>query len=304
MHTKAALLQRQSELSPAKQALLERRRRREPAHKVQSSTIPRRSQHSPTPLSFAQQRFWFLQQLEPNSSVYNELIAFKLVGSLNIAVLRQAAQEIMRRHESLRSTYAMVDGQVIQVINQALHKNLTVHLIDLREVPEAEREAELQRRMTQEAQRPFSLEREIPWRMILLRLDEEEHVVLNVMHHIITDAWSMEVFVRELATLYAAFSENRPSPLPELALQYADYAQWQRQRLEAGDLDQQLAYWKQHLAGTLPVLELPTDRPRSAIAAHSGQKRPLLIPRSLGQALQAFSLQEGVTLFMTLLAAF
>src|SRR5437763_9567279 len=118
----------------------------------------------------------------------------------------------------------------------------------------------MQRRIAREVQRPFHLEQEVPWRRLLLRLNEEEHIALNVMHHIITDAWSMEVFVRELATLYAAFSENRPSPLPELALQYADYAQWQRQRLEAGDLDQQLAYWKQHLAGTLPVLELPTDR--------------------------------------------
>src|SRR5205807_10297678 len=142
----------------------------------------------------------------------------------------------------------------------ALHENLTVHLIDLREVPEAEREAELQRRMTQEAQRPFSLEREIPWRMILLRLDEEEHVVLNVMHHIITDAWSMEVFVRELATLYAAFCAGQPSPFPELTLQYADYAHWQRQWLEGGILDTQLAYWKRQLGGALPVLELPADR--------------------------------------------
>src|SRR6266699_42250 len=233
MDTKTALLQRRSELSPAKQALLEKRRRREPVGEGtrMTVTVPRGvpTIHGDAALSFAQQRFWFLQQLEPES--------------------------------------------------------FTIKLIDLQNVPAAEREAVLQCNMTQQAQYPFDLEREVPWRMVLLKLDEEEHVVLTVMHHIITDAWSMEVFARELATLYAAFSAKQPSPLPELPLQYTDYARWQQQRLEGGELAGELAYWKRQLGGTLPVLELPTDRPRSALLTHRGQQRALLLPDSLGRAL-------------------
>ncbi|TMD63194.1 MAG: amino acid adenylation domain-containing protein, partial [Chloroflexi bacterium] len=255
-------------------------------------------------LSFAQQRFWFLQQLESESAVYNEPMAFKLIGTLDTAALKQAIQEIVRRHEVLRGTYTMVNGQVIQIVSPILHESFTIKQIDLRDVPAAEREAALQCNMTQQAQYPFDLEREVPWRIILLKLDDEEHVVLAVMHHIITDAWSMEVFARELATLYAAFSAQQPSPLPELPLQYTDYARWQRQRLEEGELAGELAYWKRQLGGTLPVLELPSDRPRSALLTHRGQKRELLLPSSLGRALRILSRQEEVTLFMTLLAVF
>ncbi len=234
MDTKTALLQRRSELSPAKQALLEKRRRREPVGEGtrMTVTVPRGvlTIHGDAALSFAQQRFWFLQQLEPESAVYNEPMAFKLIGALDTVALKQAIQEIVRRHEVLRGTYALVDGQVTQIVSPILHESFTIKLIDLQNVPAAEREAVLQCNMTQQAQYPFDLEREVPWRMVLLKLDEEEHVVLTVMHHIITDAWSMEVFARELATLYAAFSAKQPSPLPELPLQYTDYARWQQQQ--------------------------------------------------------------------------
>src|SRR3989440_2309386 len=308
MDTKTALLQRRSELSPAKQALLQKRRRREPVGEGTRMTVTAPgvvpTVQEGTALSFAQQRFWFLQQLEPESAVYNEPMAFKLIGALDTVALKQALQEIVRRHEVLRGTYALVDGQVTQIVSLILHESFTIKLIDLREVPAAEREALLQSNMTQQAQLPFDLEREVPWRMILLKLDEEEHVVLTVMHHSITDAWSMEVFARELATLYAAFSTKQPSPLPELPLQYTDYALWQRQRLEGGALAGELAYWKRQLGGTLPVLELPTDRPRGALLTHRGQKRALLLPASLGRALRVLSQREGVTLFMTLLAVF
>src|SRR6266566_5336432 len=304
MYTNEDLLQRRVELSAAKLALLEKRRRREPTYGARPDSIRRRPQDNPAPLSFAQQRLWFLQQLEPESTVYNELFASRLKGKLIVPALTQAAQEIMRRHEVLRSTYTAVDGQVIQAIDLSRHLDLTVPLIDLREVPQAEREAGVQRWMTHEVQRPFHLAQEIPWRMTLLRLDEEEHVALNIMHHIITDAWSMEVFVQELATLYAAFCADQPSPLPELTLQYADYAHWQRQWLEGGILDTQLAYWKRQLGGALPVLELPADRARSAVSTHHGCKRSVLLPRSLSQGLQGLSRQEGVTLFMLLLAVF
>ena len=304
MHTEDNFLKRWAELSPAKQALLEKRLRPEPMHEASSNAIPRRPQEGTVPLSFAQQRLWFLQQLEPESTVYNEAMAIRLKGPLHVEALTRAAQEIMRRHEVLRSTFPIVAGQTIQVIDPSLHVDLSVPLIDLRGVPQAEREAEVQRRTTQEVQRPFHLTEEIPWRRALLQIDEEEHVALNIMHHIITDAWSMEVFVHELTNLYAAFCADQPSSLPELTLQYADYAHWQRQWLQGGILDTQLVYWKRKLGGALPVLELPTDRPRPTVQTYHGRRCPLALPGSLSQALQGLSRQEGVTLFMLLLAAF
>ena len=301
MHTETTFLKRMAELSPAKQALLEKRLRSTPAE-VQH--IPRRPQVGPAPLSFAQQRLWFLQQLEPESTVYNEAMAIRMRGPLNVEALTQAAREIMRRHDVLRSTYPTIDGQTYQSIDPSLHESWTVPVIDLRGIPAAQREEEAQRRIAQQVQRPFHLDREVPWRTALLQLDEEEHIALNIMHHIITDAWSMEVFVRELTTLYAALSAGQPSPLPEIPLHYSDYAQWQRQWLEGGVLDSELGYWRRHLNGSLPVLELPTDHPRPSVQTYSGRRYPLAVETSLSQALHALSRHEGVTLFMILLAAF
>ena len=305
MHTESTFLKRLADLSPTKQALLEKRLRDERQQEGDSSTgIPRRAQEKAAPLSFAQQRLWFMQQWEPESAVYHEVVAICLSGPLHVEVLTQAVREIVRRHEVLRSTYPTIDGQAQQLIDPSVHESLTIELIDLREVPEGEREAAARQRIEQEVQRPFHLEQEVPWRRLLLRLHQEEHIALTVMHHIITDAWSMEVFVRELTTLYAAFSAGKASPLPEIPLHYADYACWQRQRLEEGKLERQRAYWKNQLGGTLPVLELPTDSPRPAVQTFHGRRYPMVIHRSLSQRLQALSRQEGVTVFMTLLAAF
>src|SRR5579884_283942 len=314
MNTEDTFLKRRAELSAAKQALLEKRLRymrvpASPAGRTATLEPPeiepsQEKERGPAPLSFAQQRLWFLQRLEPESSAYNEPIAVYMRGKLNVEALTQTAREITRRHEILRSTFPMIDGQAVQVIDPTFHLNLTLPFIDLRGIPAAEREAAVQRKVKEELERPFHLEREMPWRTVLLQLDEQEHVSLTIMHHIITDGWSAEVFVKEIGVLYSSFAAGQTPPLPELKLQHADYARWQRRELESGRLDRQLAYWKRQLSGDLPILELPADHPRPAVSTYRGKRLPLRLPLSLSQELSALSRQEGVTLFMTLLAAF
>jgi hypothetical protein len=214
-------------------------------------------------LSFAQARLWFLEQLEPGSSAYNIPAAVRLTGSLDVAALEQSLNEIVLRHEALRTTFGMVSGEPIQVI--APVKALTLPLVDLRSLPEATHQAEVERLATSEAQQPFDLAMGPLLRATLLHLGEAEHVLLLTMHHIVSDGWSMGVLIRELAALYEAFSSGKPSPLPQLPIQYADFAHWQRQWLQGEVLAAQLSYWQQQLAGAPAVLELPTDRPRPAI---------------------------------------
>jgi non-ribosomal peptide synthetase component F/aryl carrier-like protein len=254
------------------------------------------------PLSFAQQRLWFLDQLEPGHLAYNVPIGLRLTGSLNVTALEQSLNEIVRRHEALRTTFATVEGRPIQVIAPA--QPLTFSRVDLRNLPETEREGEARRLATEEAQLPFELSKGPLLRHTLLQLDQEEHMLLLTMHHIISDGWSLGVFLRELATLYAAFSKGNPSPLPELPMQYADFARWQRQWLQGEVLEAQLSYWKRQLGCSLPVLQLPTDRPRLAVQRFLGTQQSLTLSKTLTEALKALSRQEGVTLFMTLLAAF
>jgi amino acid adenylation domain-containing protein len=254
------------------------------------------------PLSFAQSRLWFLDQFLPGSPFYNVPAAVRLTGELDVAALAQVLNEIVRRHETLRTTFAVVDGQPVQVIAPALPFNMP--LVELGEVPEPLREARVRKLVRAEAQRPFDLGRGPLFRVTLLRLGREEHVVLLTLHHIVADGWSMGVLIRELAALYEAIHEAQPSPLPPLPIQYADFAFWQRQWLEGEVLEAQLAYWRRQLAGAPPLLELPTDRPRSAAQARRGAVLPLTLPQALSQDLKALSRREGVTLFMTLLAAF
>jgi amino acid adenylation domain-containing protein len=254
------------------------------------------------PASSAQQRLWFLDQLEPGSSAYNIPLAYRLTGQLNVAALEQSVREIVRRHEILRTTLAVVDGQPFQVISPEI--GLTLPIVNLQELPETEREPETQRLVAEEAQQPFDLAQEPLLRVKLLRLAPEEHLILVTMHHIVSDGWSFSVFFQELAALYEAFCTGKPSPLPELPIQYADFAHWQQQWLQSKELEAQLAYWKQQLGGNLPVLELPTDHPRPPVQTYRGANQSLLLPKKLSEALKALSHQEGVTLFMTLLAAF
>ena len=254
------------------------------------------------PMSFAQQRLWFLDQLEPGNSVYNIPAAMCLRGALNGAALEQSLNEIVRRHEALRTTFSVMEGQPVQVIAPGLA--LTLPVVDLGNLLETEREAEAQRLTIEEAQRPFDLAQGPLLRTTLLRLDKEEHILLLTMHHIVSDGWSMGVLFRELSALYEAFSAGKPSPLPELPIQYADFAVWQRQWLQGETLEAQLAYWKKQLDGVCPVLELPTDRPRPAVQTFRGARQSMVLSKSLTEAVKALSHQEGTTLFMTLLAAF
>jgi amino acid adenylation domain-containing protein len=260
------------------------------------------SRNGDLPLSFAQQRLWFIEQLQPGSSVNNIPVAFRLAGSLNVTALEQSLAEIVRRHEVLRTTFQVVDGQAAQVISPEM--TLMLLIIDLRELPETDREAEAQRLAIEEAQQPFDLAQEPLLRLKLLRLAEEEHLLILTMHHLVSDGWSFRVFFQELTLLYEAFSTDKPSPLSELPIQYADFAVWQREWLQGDVLGSQLSYWKQQLSGSIPALQLPTDYPRSPVQTYRGTKQSLELPKNLTDSLKALSQQEGVTLFMTLLAAF
>ncbi|MBN1567730.1 MAG: amino acid adenylation domain-containing protein, partial [Acidobacteria bacterium] len=252
-------------------------------------------------LSFAQQRLWFLEQWNPGSPVYNIPLIFRVLGQLNYSILEQSINEIVRRHEALRTTFAEEQGQPVQRIEDGDAWKLTV--IDLSPLPVEEQKSEVCRLTAEGARRPFNLTQWPLFRASVLHLSEQEHVLVLVMHHIVTDGWSHGVFLRELRRLYEAFSRDEPSPLPPLPIQYADYTVWQRQWLQGESLERELQYWKNQLHG-LAMLELPTDHPRPPIQGYQGSRRPFILPSSLVQSLKDLSRREGTTLFMTLLAAF
>ncbi|HEX7313092.1 MAG TPA: amino acid adenylation domain-containing protein, partial [Pyrinomonadaceae bacterium] len=254
------------------------------------------------PLSFAQQRLWFLDQLEPGSAFYNIPAAVRLRGSLDQSVLEQSLNEIVRRHESLRTTFPEVNGQPVQLITAPQPLPLTT--LDLRDLPADEKLERVNAAAVEEARGPFDLSAGPLTRVTLLRLDEDEYVLLLTLHHIIADGWSMGVLMRELTALYNAYSRGEASPLPELPIQYADFARWQREWLSGSALDTQLAYWRQQLSGAPALLELPSDRPRPAVQSHRGAQRTVTLGRELSADLAALSRNEGVTLFMLLLSGF
>jgi amino acid adenylation domain-containing protein len=253
------------------------------------------------PLSFAQQRLWFFDQLQPKSAMYNMPFPVRLTGYLDVEAMRRTLSEVVRRHEVLRTTFVSVDGEPVQVINPA--EQIELPVVDLSELSEDKREAETNRLAAEEARRPFDLKQSPLLRVGLIKIKEDEHVVLLTLHHISSDAWSMGVMVKEIVALYGAFRDGRPSPLPELAVQYADYAVWQRQWLEGEVLDAQMSYWREHLTGAPVVLELPTDRPRPSMQTNKGSQLPLMLPEKLVESVKALGRREGVTPFMTLLAA-
>ncbi|MBW4673819.1 MAG: amino acid adenylation domain-containing protein [Desmonostoc geniculatum HA4340-LM1] len=287
-----------SNLSPAKKALLEKWK----GGKFQADTIPKRQISQNIPLSFSQQRLWFIDQLYHGSSFYNIPIAFHIKGQLNINALHQSLNEILKRHQIWRTTFRLVNGEPIQEIADDLTWDLTV--INLEHLSDKNWEPEVKQLVAKEATKPFNLAKGLLVRAILLRLSEEEHILLVTMHHIITDGWSCGVFLRELSTLYAAFSTNQPSPLPELPIQYADFAIWQRDRIQGEFLAIKLKYWKQQLSGELPVLQLPTDRPRPTVTTFAGAKQYFTLSTALTNALKQLSQRQDATLFMSLLAAF
>jgi aspartate racemase len=254
------------------------------------------------PLSFAQQRLWFLDQYEPNSSFYNIPNALRLRGPLDVAALEQSLNEIVCRHESLRTTFSMVEGEAVQVIAPSLEHSLAV--VDLRDRAEGEREEEARRLVGEESRQPFDLAQGPLFRSQLLRLGEDNHVLLLTMHHIVSDGWSMGVLYRELSILYRAFVNGESCPLADLSIQYADFAVWQRKWLQGEVFDRELSYWKKQLEGIPGVLDLTADRPRPAVQSHRGRRQSIQLSRELAQGLKQLSRKEGVTPFMTLLAAF
>jgi acyl-CoA synthetase (AMP-forming)/AMP-acid ligase II/acyl carrier protein len=264
-------------------------------------SIPRRVNRVSAPLSFAQERLWFLDQMEPGSPAYNRPANFRLTGRLNAKALELSLSEIVRRHEALRTRFVVESGKPVQVISPA--RALTLSLVDLREHPAPEREIRAYELATEEAQRPFDLTQGPLIRSTLLRLGEEDHVLLLTIHHIAFDGWSLSVLARELAALYTAFCAGRSQPLPELPVQYADYAYWQRQWLQVYVLQTQLSYWERQLTG-VRVLDLPTDRPRPPVQTFRGARQSLVLSSGLTEELKLLSRREGVTPFMSLLAAF
>jgi len=253
-------------------------------------------------LSFAQQRLWFIDQLDPHSPAYNIPSAVRLTGPLDLDALCHSLSSVVRRHEVLRTTFRASAGQPVQVIGPALP--LALPLLDLHALPVSERETLLREMAVAEGRRPFDLTRGPLMRATLLRIDQREHVLLLTMHHIASDGWSVGVLIRDVVRLYAAGVAGVPAPLPELPIQYADYAHWQRQWLQGDVLDRQLAYWQRQLNGAPAVLELPLDRPRPAVQSFVGASQPLLLSPELSAALRDLSRQARTTLFMTLLAAF
>lgn len=269
---------------------------------VEPATLGRVDRNSPLPLSFAQQRLWFLDELEPGSPFYNMTFAANLSGSLRVEVLESALREVVARHEILRTSFQTVGGSPEQFIASDLAVSLTIE--DLSGLSESEREAAANRLASEKAQRPFELNQPPLLRASLLRLDDREHVLLLTMHHIVSDYWSIGLLIQEMAASYGAFAAGLPSPLPELPIQYADFAHWQQSSLKGEVLDQQLAYWKMMLKDSSGVLALTTDRPRPAIQTFRGAREYAILPRELTESLKLFSRQEEVTLFMTLFAAF
>ncbi|MBR8834205.1 MAG: amino acid adenylation domain-containing protein, partial [Stigonema ocellatum SAG 48.90 = DSM 106950] len=254
------------------------------------------------PLSFAQARLWFLDQLESQSATYNISAAVQMTGALDVKALEQALAEIVQRHEVLRTSFHQVNDTPAQIVSEGTSVNLLV--VDLQKLPEPKHSAEVQRLAVLEAQTPFDLSKSPLMRVSLLRLGEQSHVLLLVMHHIISDAWSLGIFIKELSALYRAFLTGEPSPLLDLTIQYADFAVWQRQWLSGEVLETKLNYWKQQLAGAPPIIELPTDRPRLPHQTFQGGNREFHLEKQLTQKLKNLSQKSGVTLFMTLQAAF
>jgi len=293
-------------LSPQKRKLLELLLK-EKGVKVSSAqkaaAIPRRDQQGFLPLGLNQEGLWFLDQMDPGKGHYNIPATVRLHGRLDVAALEQSLSEIVRRHETLRTTFAMSEeGTPCQII--APPPQLTLPLIDLRELPPSQRAALARRLATESAQRPMNLAQGPLFDAQLLRLAEEEHALLLNLHHIVADGWSMGIFTRELRVLYQAFLRGESSPLPELPIQFADFAVWQREQMQRENFQAQLAYWKQQLSGALPVLQLPTDRPRPQVQSFRGRHQAIKLSKSLTGALRTLAQREEVTLFITLLAAF
>jgi aspartate racemase len=300
-----AIAQQLAGLSPAKRALLELRlMKKRPAGNAKR-VISRRANREPAPLSYNQQGLWVLNQLMPGTSLYHTPIAVRLTGVLDFNALKNALNSIVARHDALRTRFTTLEGTPSQVVTPGLTIELPVS--DLSSESETDLEAAAQRLLQHEARRPFDLSQGPLIRSLLVRLDEQEHILLVTMHHIVTDGWSVGIFQRELSALYQAAKNGQPATLPDLPVQYPDYSSWQR-RWFAGELYQsQLSYWKKQFEPLPPALELPTDHPRPTAQAHRafrGAHHTICLPKQLTSELKTLSQKQSVTMFMTLLAAY
>ena len=290
-----------SQLKELKPQIIEFLQSTNTGSKSSKANIRKCDRTKPLPLSFAQQRLWFMEQLQPGTN-YNIPTGVKLQGNLKLDILEQSLNEIIRRHEVLRTNFKTESGQPQQIINPERKINLIIH--DLENLTIAEQEAQILELSRQETTQAFNLEKDLLLRVTVIRIKPQEHIVLLVMHHIISDGWSMDIVVRELITLYKAYCAGEESPFPELDLQYADFASWQREWLQGEVLEQQLTYWKQHLSGTLTVLQLPTDFPRSRVQTFKGANHTFELGTELTQKLNNLARESDATLFMLLLAAY
>ncbi len=289
-------------LSPTKRAILEARLLKKLGGTAFGKSIPRQANDSPLPLSFSQQRLWFLNQLEPDSPIYNISKAIEINGPLDIKALHQALITIVTRHATLRTTFKVINDEPRQIISQDWSFDLPI--LDLRQLPKDTHNAEVDRILKERTLQPFNLTTDLMIRATLLQLDHKNYILLLVMHHIATDGWSTGILYSELSALYTAFTDGAVSQLPDLSVQYTDFALWQRDQLQDEFLETQLAYWKQQLADIPSVLELPTDHPHSLGKNSFGGCQAVKLSRALQDSLKALNQQEDVTLFMSLLAAF
>ncbi|MGL4498257.1 MAG: condensation domain-containing protein, partial [Planktothrix sp.] len=270
------------------------------SHSTYSPLIPI-SRTKNLPLSFAQQRLWFLDQLFPNHPFYNVPAAFRLSGLLNLVALEKSFNTILQRHEALRTNFIKVEGQPIQKISSL--STFRLPIINLQDIPTEQREAEAERICIQEAQRCFNLATDSLIRITLIQLEKTESILLVNLHHIVSDGWSIGVLIEEIKQFYSAFVSNKSSFFPQLPIQYADFSAWQRNWLQGDVLTKQLNYWRKQL-DEISVLNLPTDKPRPAVQTYEGGRKYLQLSQPLSEALEALSQQQGVTLFIPLLTAF
>lgn len=290
-----------TQLTPAKRALLEMRLRGNTPQRTAAQTIEKRPEDSDSLLSFAQQRLWFLHQMAPESAAYNMSAAFRLEGVLDLSALEEAFNGVVHRHEVLRTTYDETDGEPIPRINPVPREMLTI--LDLQSLNKSAQDIRVKLLAKEEAEHPFDLKIVPLVRIRLLKLGELDHVLLVTLHHIVCDGWSIGIFVREIAELYDALISNRSSLLPKLPIQYADFAYWQRQQLQGKALEQQLEYWQQKLSN-LPILDFPTDYPRSETPTYQGAFQSFISTEAITSRLKVLSTSSGATLFTTLLAIF
>ena len=288
--------------APTVRALAQHIEQARQAGPPQAPAIELADRQQALPLSFAQQRMWFLDQFESGSTFYNIPAAVRLVGQLSVSALQATLNEIVRRHEALRTSFTTLNGIPVQVV--AAQLKLDLPLTELAELPTAERQAKAQWLTQVEAHTPFELATGPLIRARLIRLSQTEHIALLTMHHIVSDGWSMGVLINEVAALYSAYVQDKPSPLPELGIQYPDYAQWQRRWLSGAELQRQSAYWRTQLANGPTLLNLPTDRPRPMVQSYRGASLNFEIEAATTAGLKTLARQSQCTLFMTLLSGF